>query len=105
MRGSRNLNRIFRTTASLLFEKGEDLSAIQSLLDGFVEKRVVRQWHQKWLATNGEYTERIINSERLPLPPIDWDAVRIETLREVNDTGNASVARLESEGKTRQSQS
>ena len=100
MRGSRNLNRIFRVTATLLFEKGEELASIQALLDGFVEKRVVRQWREKWLATNGEYTERVINGERLPLPPIDWSSVKVETLKKVNDLGNASVARLQSESKT-----
>jgi hypothetical protein len=104
MRGSRNLNRIFRVTATLLFEKGEELASIQALLEGFVEKRVVRAWREKWLATNGEYSERIINGERLPLPPIDWSAVKIETLKEVNELGNASVARLQSEARAAKSQ-
>jgi hypothetical protein len=105
MPSSRNLTRVFRVTASLLFEKGEELSSIQSLLEGFVEKRVVRQWREKWLLTNGEFGDKIINGERLPAPPIDWKAVTIERLRTVNNAGNASAIRLGSVHEEGRSQS
>jgi hypothetical protein len=93
-KGSRNLNRILRVTATLLFERGERLESIYELLSGFVEPRLIRHWHGKWKQAMGEFPERTINSERLPLPPISWDLINLETLQAVNKAGNSSRDRL-----------
>lgn len=81
-RGGSNLNRILRLTANLLFEKGESVPAVRDLLDGFVTPAAVRTWYEKYCEVNGlEYS---VNSarryRRMPMPPIDFDAVKIQEL-------------------------
>lgn len=73
----------------MLFEKGTELKDVYAILQDFVEPRVIRAWHESWKATHGTYSDFYIQGQRLPLPPIDWDAVTLETLQQVNERGLA----------------
>jgi hypothetical protein len=90
-KGSQNLNRILRVTATLLFEKGEPLQNICKLLDGYAEPRLVRLWKMKWCQANGKFPERTISNARLPMPPIDWDSVTLDTLQSVADAAQRGI--------------
>lgn len=84
-KGATNLNRILRITAKLLFEKGEDVSSVANLLQGFVTPSMVRDWYERYCSVNG--LETSVNSRkncrRLPMPPIDFQAVQIKKLEEL----------------------
>lgn len=84
-KGATNLNRILRITAKLLFEKGEDVPSVANLLQGFVTPGMVRDWYERYCAMNG--IETSANSRksyrRLPMPPIDFQAVEIKKLEEL----------------------
>lgn len=81
-RGSTNLNRILKVTAHLLFEKGQNVSDVFSLMQGFVDRPMLERWFRAYCAVHGKPsdTNRDYCSHRLPMPPIDWGAVRIEEL-------------------------
>jgi hypothetical protein len=95
-KGSSGLNRIFRVTATLLFEKGESMSNIARLMEGFVEPRLIRVWHEKWSQVSANPSKHTVNGERLPVPPIDWDAIKLQDLKAINETGNRLAGRVES---------
>ena len=84
-KGASSLNRILRVTAKLLFEKGEDVPAVANLLQGFVTPTMVRDWYERHCEVNGIPTA--VNSKRscrrLPMPPIDFQAVQIQKLEEM----------------------
>ena len=84
-KGATNLNRILRITAKLLFEKGEDVPSVANLLQGFVTPTMVRDWHERYCEVNG--LQQSVNSKRscrrLPMPPIDFQAVQIQRLEEM----------------------
>jgi hypothetical protein len=79
-RGSTNLNRILKVTAHLLFEKGQSVSDIFNLMQGFVDRKMLEQWYRAYCAVHGKPTDinRDYCSHRLPLPPIDWDGVNVD---------------------------
>jgi hypothetical protein len=85
--GARNLSRVFKLTANLLFEKGEDVQNVCRLLEGFVERRQIQAWYEKYCSTNGVPTTINLkkNKRRVPMPPIDWQAVKLEDLNEMLD--------------------
>ena len=76
--------RLFRLLANLLFEKGENSADVSRTLEGFVEPRIVRKWYAKYQQLNA-YPDRSENPRRLrlPVPPIDWDAITIETISNI----------------------
>jgi len=80
--GATSLNRIFKTTANLLFEKGEDVAAVANLLQGFVAPRMVRQWYERYCEVNG--LRGTVNSarkyRRMPMPPIDFKSIEVKDL-------------------------
>ncbi len=84
-KGATNLNRILRITAKLLFEKGEDVPSVANLLQGFVTPAMVRDWYERYCSVNG--IELSTNSKRavrrMPMPPIDFQAIQIEKLEEM----------------------
>jgi hypothetical protein len=84
-KGASSLNRILRITAKLLFEKGEDVPSVANLLQGFVTPTMVRDWHERYCEVNG--LQQSVNSKRscrrLPMPPIDFQAVQIQKLEEM----------------------
>lgn len=84
-KGATSLNRILRITAKLLFEKGEDVPSVANLLQGFVTPTMVRDWHERYCEVNG--LQQSVNSKRscrrLPMPPIDFQAVQIQKLEEM----------------------
>lgn len=86
-KGSQNLNRILRLTANLLFEKGQSASEVSNLLSGFVEPRQVRKWMERYQEVNGFPAGKIGSDPRIPVPPIDWNAVKIESLKQINEAG------------------
>lgn len=85
--GSRNLNRILKLTANLLFEKGEDPQNVYRLLEGFVARRQVHTWYEKYCSINGVPTTQNLKSHkrRVPMPPIDWEGVKLDELEEKLD--------------------
>lgn len=87
-KGATNLNRILRVTAKLLFEKGEDVPAVANLLQGFVTPAMVRDWYERYCEVNG--LEGSVNSKkqykRMPMPPIDFQAVEIKKLEEMMES-------------------
>jgi hypothetical protein len=84
-KGASSLNRILRVTAKLLFEKGEDVTSVVNLLQGFVTPTMVRDWYERHCEVNGLPTSS--NSKRscrrLPMPPIDFQAVTLQKLEEM----------------------
>jgi len=86
--------RLFRLLANLLFEKGENAADVTRTLEGFVEPRVVRNWYTKYQQLNG-YPNRFSNPQRfrLPVPPIDWDAITIETISNIQQKAAAGDPR------------
>jgi hypothetical protein len=81
-KGSTNLNRILRVTAHLLFEKGQGVSEVHGLMQNFVERPMLANWYQSYCENNGLPTDinRPHSKARLPMPPIDWDAITIPDL-------------------------
>jgi hypothetical protein len=79
---STQLNRILRTTANLLFEKGEDAAHVINLMQGFVAPSMVRKWHQRYQEVHGlvgaDTSKR--NIRRMPMPPIDFKAVELKSI-------------------------
>lgn len=82
-RGSTNLNRILRVTAHLLFEKGQGVSEVYGLMQSFVERSMLEKWYRSYYESNGLPSD--INQakprRRMPMPPIDWNAISVEGLR------------------------
>jgi hypothetical protein len=82
---STQLNRILRTTANLLFEKGEDAPAVINLLQGFVAPSMVRKWHQRYQEVHGlagaDTSKRDLR--RLPMPPIAFQSVELKTMEQL----------------------
>lgn len=78
-----NLNKILRLTANLLFEKGETPKDVYRLMSAFVEKTKVDTWHRNFMAMNGYQNRQKDRAGhwRLPLPPINWDAITVESLQ------------------------
>jgi hypothetical protein len=89
-----SLNRILRVTASLLFEKGEDVPTVAGFLEGFVSPKMVRDWHDRYCEVNG--IEKTANSKRsyrrMPMPPIDFNAIKLEELEKLAAPPNAEEA-------------
>jgi hypothetical protein len=90
-KGATSLNRILRITAQLLFEKGEDVAAVQNLMQGFVNPGMVRDWYERYCQTNG--LRGSVNSKkthrRMPMPPINFQAIEIERLETMLDRPTA----------------
>ena len=82
---STNLNRILKLTANMLFEKQEDPKDVAKLLQGFVTNAMVRSWYEDYCKTNGisQDTNLKTHRRRLPMPPINWQAVELKTLDEM----------------------
>jgi hypothetical protein len=79
-----SLNKLLRLLANLLFEKGASAPEVARTLSGHVEPRVVRSWHEKYQQLHGfESRSKTPGRIRLPVPPIDWDAVTIETIANI----------------------
>jgi hypothetical protein len=74
-----------RTTANLLFEKGEDSASVINLLQGFVAPSMVRKWHQRYQEVHGltgaDTSKRAIR--RMPMPPIDFQAVELRSMEQL----------------------
>jgi hypothetical protein len=84
-RAATSLNRILRVTASLLFEKGEDVQAIANFMQGFVDRRMIQSWYEKYCEINGVPTS--INQSgrakrKIPVAPIDFNSVSLDDLEE-----------------------
>jgi hypothetical protein len=79
-RGSTNLNRILKVTAHLLFEKGQNVSDVFNLMQGFVDRVMLERWFRAYCSVHGKPSDsnRDYYKHRLPMPPIDWDAVNVE---------------------------
>lgn len=81
-RASTSLNRILRVTVNLLFEKGESVQAIANLMQGFVDRRMIQEWYEKYCEINGLATEE--NSDhksltrRIPVAPVDFEKVTLD---------------------------
>lgn len=71
-----------------MFEKGEDPADVAKFLQGFVAPAMVREWYKKWCSTSGVTTNENLKSHkrRVPMPPIDWDGVKIKKLDEMLDS-------------------
>jgi hypothetical protein len=96
---STQLNRILRTTANLLFEKGEDAPAVINLLQGFVAPAMVRRWHQRYQEVHGlagaDTSKRDLR--RLPMPPIDYNAVELKSMEQLLEQPPAEEEAIEPE--------
>jgi hypothetical protein len=99
--GATNLNRILRITAQLLFEKGEDVPAVANLLQGFVNPRMVRSWYERYCEVHGlpKSANSRKNHRRMPMPPIDFNAIKIRELNDMLDapSGKGSAESLKPE--------
>ncbi len=91
-RGGTSLNRILRVTANLLFEKGESVSAISGLMQGFVDRRMIQEWYEKYCEINGLATEQ--NSDykkrtrKIPVAPIDFKSVTLDDLESKKESNS-----------------
>ena len=89
-RASTSLNRILRVTVNLLFEKGESVQAIANLMQGFVDRRMIQDWYEKYCEINGIATDA--NSEykkktrKIPVAPIDFEKVTLDELEKRKDS-------------------
>lgn len=83
--GGSHLNRILRTTANLLFEKGEDPASVMNLLQGFVAPSMIRKWHQRYQEVHGltgaDTSKKQV--QRMPMPPIDFNAIELKCLEQL----------------------
>lgn len=89
-RAATSLNRILRVTANLLFERGEDVQAIANLMQGFVDRRMIQSWYEKYCEINGLSTQE--NSahkgmtRKIPVAPIDFEKVTLEDLEDKKES-------------------
>jgi hypothetical protein len=85
-RASTSLNRILRVTVNLLFEKGESVQAISGLMQGFVDRRMIQEWYEKYCQINGIPTERNSDNKKMtrkiPVAPIDFEKVTLDEIKE-----------------------
>lgn len=88
-RGSTNLNRILKVTAHLLFERGQSVEEIYGLMQSFVQREILQKWYAAYCANNGIPTDTNQKKykRRMPMPPIDWDAITISDLEERTESG------------------
>lgn len=89
-RAATSLNRILRVTANLLFERGEDVQAIANLMQGFVDRRMIQSWYEKYCEVNGLSTEENSANKgmtrRIPVAPIDFEKVTLEDLEDKKES-------------------
>lgn len=61
------------------------MTSVVNLLQGFVTPTMVRDWYERYCEVNGLPTS--VNSKRscrrLPMPPIDFDAVNIREIEKM----------------------
>lgn len=90
--GATSLNRILRITAKLLFEKGEDVASVSNLMQGFVTPGMIRAWYNRHCEVEGvaisEMSKR--NLRRMPMPPIDFQAIEITDLNQLLEKDHPS---------------
>jgi hypothetical protein len=74
-----------RTTANLLFEKGEDAAHVINLMQGFVAPSMIKRWHQRYLEIHGLVSADTSKRDlrRMPLPPIDFKAVQLQSMEQL----------------------
>lgn len=88
-RASTSLNRILRVTVNLLFEKGESVQAIANFMQGFVDRRMIQEWYEKYCEINGIGTDANSNNKnmtrRMPVAPIDFEKVTLGDLESKKD--------------------
>lgn len=72
-----------------MFERGEDVSAVAGLLQGFVAPAMVRGWHQRYCSIHGVSGAEISKKKirRMPMPPIDFDRIQMEDLEALTERG------------------
>jgi hypothetical protein len=87
-RGGSSLNRILKVTAHLLFEKGQEVSDVYGLLQGFVDRAMLEKWFRAYRSLHGigATNENEERADRIPLPPIDWDAVNVNDLNKLTQS-------------------
>lgn len=88
-RASTSLNRILRVTVNLLFEKGESVQAIANFMQGFVDRRMIQEWYEKYCEINGIETHTNSDNKsmtrRIPAAPIDFEKVTLDELEAKKD--------------------
>lgn len=61
------------------------MPSVANLLQGFVTPAMVREWYERYCSVNG--IEFATNSKRavrrMPMPPIDFEAIQIEKLEKM----------------------
>lgn len=61
------------------------MPSVANLLQGFVTPAMVREWYERYCSVNG--IELSTNSKRslrrMPMPPIDFQAIEIKKLEEM----------------------
>lgn len=86
IKGASSLTKILWTTANLLFEKGHSTEAVHKFMQTFVDIRTVRKWRRRYEEINGFPSESPQNAKRrIPLPPIDFQAIQITDLEAMAD--------------------
>jgi len=89
-RASTSLNRILRVCVNLLFEKGESVQAISNLMQGFVDRRMIQEWYEKYCEINGIATEENSDNRHLtrkiPVAPIDFEKVTLDEFEKRKDS-------------------
>lgn len=70
-----------------MFEKGEDVSAVAGLLQGFVAPAMVRGWHERYCSMHGVSGAEISKNKikRMPMPPIDFSKIKVEDLEALTE--------------------
>ena len=93
-RAATSLNRILRVTANLLFERGEDVQAIASFMQGFVDRRMIQSWYEKYCEINGVATSSNSQNKgltrRIPAAPINFEAVTLDDLEDKKESNSFS---------------
>lgn len=89
-RAATSLNRILRVTANLLFERGEDVQAIANFMQGFVDRRMVQSWYEKYCEINGISTDANSTNKgmtrKIPAAPIDFEKVTLDNLEDKKES-------------------
>lgn len=89
-RAATSLNRILRVTANLLFERGEDVQAIANFMQGFVDRRMVQSWYEKYCEINGISTDTNSTNKgmtrKIPAAPIDFEKVTLDNLEDKKES-------------------
>lgn len=91
-RAATGLNRILRVTVNLLFEKGESVSAVSAFMQGFVDRRMIQEWYEKYCKINGITTET--NSDyknrtrKIPAAPINFELVTLNELESKKESNS-----------------